>query len=284
MKRSNTKRRNQPERDLFESVVDSLPQTQIIKRVAALGVVPNLRRPSSSKKAIRPGKGKKNPGKGAFKRCVAAVASKGTAADPRAVCASVARKKYGQAELSRMAAAGRRAAARARSNKGRRRNPEESAAERYEFFHGHPPETDTTIERTEHRHDVTSGIGKLVSLKIAAVNGSKVITLGDFRGALLSQDEKGTTLFIKGGDQKVDLKDFGIVPPYHELEVLGAAVEVGYYTKKSHLRPEDGGQAVYEHKFGSHRSRLPIMLYDVPNKQILFAGGGYTLPAEGIDG
>lgn len=50
-----------------------------------------------------------NPGKGAFKRCVAKVSARGGAYDPRAVCAASARRKYGPARLQRMAAAGRAA-------------------------------------------------------------------------------------------------------------------------------------------------------------------------------
>ena len=58
----------------------------------------------------------RNPGKpgAAFARCVTAVSAKGGAYDPRAVCAAAGRKKYGKAKFQRMAAAGKRRAARAR--------------------------------------------------------------------------------------------------------------------------------------------------------------------------
>ena len=35
------------------------------------------------------------------------------------------------------------------------------------------------------------------------------------------------------------------------------------------------------HKFKSPR---PILIYDTRNKLLSFAGGGYTIPSEGIDG
>jgi len=56
----------------------------------------------------------KNPGApgAAFKRCVRDVEAKGGADDPKAVCAAAGRKKYGKAEFQRMAAAGRKRAAR----------------------------------------------------------------------------------------------------------------------------------------------------------------------------
>jgi len=52
---------------------------------------------------------------GEFQRCVEAVAAKGGAYDPRAVCAAMERRKYGQAELTRRAKAGKRAAAKKRN-------------------------------------------------------------------------------------------------------------------------------------------------------------------------
>ena len=60
---------------------------------------------------------KQNPGgtEGEFQRCVDAVAAKGGSYDPRAVCASMERRKYGSAELQRRAKAGKRKAAKARN-------------------------------------------------------------------------------------------------------------------------------------------------------------------------
>jgi hypothetical protein len=50
--------------------------------------------------------------KSAFDRCVEDVEARGTAYDPRAVCAAIGRKKYGQREMTRRAIAGKRRAAR----------------------------------------------------------------------------------------------------------------------------------------------------------------------------
>jgi hypothetical protein len=155
---------------------------------------------------------------------------------------------------------------------------------------------------------VLPGIGKLVFLEVAPVDGGPLVVIGadpktadyktsGFRGALLASNEKVAgkprQLFIRGGDQSVDLKVFGIRSP-HEREVLGAVVRVGYFTTKDHLDPRDGGTAPYIHKFGFTRkngrhvrlagSRLPMLVYDARNKLLEFAGGGYTIPDEGIDG
>jgi hypothetical protein len=50
--------------------------------------------------------------KSAFDRCVEEVEARGTAYDPRAVCATIGRRKYGQAEMTRRSIAGKRRAAR----------------------------------------------------------------------------------------------------------------------------------------------------------------------------
>lgn len=337
---------------------------------------------------------RKNPGKGAFKRCVAAVAGKGKAKSPAAVCADAGRKKYGAKKFAELAAAGRRLAQNppgrwyplteaydardakglarelaklerakgggqkyrtkgkmvevfipAKKNAGKsavparvlkghtaiwggkipagaraelertyqreraakqvrrrsKRNPadaETKAAERYEFFHGKPPEDVTEFETIIHEPAVTSGIGKLVRLVVLAIDGINEVTLENFRGAILSQNIEGTQLYIDGGDQRVNLKDFGIDPgAARAQEVLGACREVWYDTTKLHLG-DDGGDAIYHHKFGGRvnrsnpsrnawgasSSRMPQIVYSVRNKLLMFAGGGYTLPKEGISG
>jgi len=49
-----------------------------------------------------------------FERCVESVTAGGSARDPKAVCAVQGRRKYGKAKFQKMAAAGRRKAARRR--------------------------------------------------------------------------------------------------------------------------------------------------------------------------
>jgi hypothetical protein len=181
-----------------------------------------------------------------------------------------------------------------RLNLGTRKNPDEAAAERYEYFHGRPPQKDFTFKTTIHRHGVLSGIGDLKELLILAITGDRKVKLEGFKGAILSETEKGTQLYIKGGDQSVNLKDFGITNA-HELEILGALLNVVYFTTKTHLRPEDGGTANYDHKFGGEGrtkkyvfgkkgARLPMVGYDVRNKLLSIQGGTYRIVAEGIDG
>jgi hypothetical protein len=219
----------------------------------------------------------KNPGAGAFERCVKQVAARGQAYSPRGVCAAAGRNKYGAKRFAQMAAAGKRRAA-------GKRNPEEAAAERYEFFHGRAPAEVIDVTTQIHEHGVLSGIGKLQALVISAVDGSGEVTLSKFRGALLAQNEAGTQLFIEGGDQSVRVSDFIGRRAAHEMETLGPVLEVVYSTQKDHLRSEDGGKGDYRHKFGKRGTLLPLMIYDVVNKLLKFSGGGYDLPEVGIRG
>jgi hypothetical protein len=164
-----------------------------------------------------------------------------------------------------------------RKNRG---NPVMAAEKRYQSFHGRPSEDLVNVRTTLHSHDVLAGIGDLRKLKIKSANGHWKVTVKFLKPyPILSMNEAATQLYIEGGDQSVDLRDFGIKTP-HEKEILGHVTDVWYFTTKDHLRPEDGGTAIYHHKFGKIK---PTMIYDVPNQLLEFAGGGYTIPDEGID-
>lgn len=162
-------------------------------------------------------------------------------------------------------------------NRGRR-NDVPAAQDRYERFHGHPSKELVEVVTPLHVHTALSGMGELRKLVIRQ-KGARVV-IKNFKGAILCQNEKATQLFIEGGDQAVNLADFGIRQPYHEKEVLGECTDVYYFTTKDHLAPQDGGTATYHHKFGRKK---PTIVYDVPNRLLEFAGGGYTIPDEGID-
>lgn len=227
-----------------------------------------------------------NPGisKGQFKRCVAAVAAKGGAYDPNAVCAAMERRKYGSAELQRRAKAGKRAAA-----KKRKRNPAEAAAEVYEEFHGMPSEKVTEVTERIHSHRNLAELGRLENIVVLLPNG-KARSIHGFKGALLCSNENKNQLFIKRGDQEIDLAEFGISSP-HEIETLGEVVQIDYFTTKKHLG-KDGGTALYFHKAGSTRGVSgrekkvgygPDLIYRMRDKRMEFSGGTYEIKAEGID-
>jgi hypothetical protein len=159
----------------------------------------------------------------------------------------------------------------------RRKNPPEAAMEAYEDFHGREPDEMVEVTKQVHYHKHLAGAGKLEKLEVISRQGQKVILSG-FKGALLAFNEKRTQLFIEGGDQAVDLKQFGIWE-VHEMEVLGDLTAVEYFTRKDHLG-KDGGTAVYRHKFSKP---YPELQYDVMNEQLIVSGGNYVILAEGID-
>jgi hypothetical protein len=208
-----------------------------------------------------------NPAK--FDRCVKAVTKRGGAANAYAVC----KKSVG--------------------NEGKRKkNPGQAAAEAYEDFHGKPSEETITVQEQIHFHRHLAAAGELERLVIQPVDRKLPdVTLRDFDGAILAFNEKRNQLFVKGGDQSVDLAMFGITE-LHEVETLGPVKVIDYFTTKEHLG-KDGGTAIYVHRFRTEERggrtvivkvmRWPDAIYYVRDKRIVFSGGSYTILPEGID-
>ena len=212
-------------------------------------------------------------GESAFDRCVAEVAARGTARDPRAVCATAGRSKYGQAEMSRRSLAGRRRAARAA-----RGNPAEGAAAVSEEFHGRPVREIIKVTQRRHYHKHLAELGKLRQLIVLTDDGRRRVKMRNFSGALLCANEEKNQLYILGGNQSAHLRDFGINRP-HEVEDLGTIEQVDYYTTKDHLGSQ-GGEATYWHKFKRPRPSLHFRLRD---STLEISGGRYRITAEGIE-
>jgi hypothetical protein len=203
------------------------------------------------------------------------------------VCAAAGRKKYGARKFAAMAAAGRKKAA--------KRNPGEAAmVKSYRDFHGRDPDVVIDVETVVDEPSELAGVAKLKKLIVASVDGKSSVTLDDFDGALLARDPGDPQLYIRGGNQAVPLKVFGIEQRAHRLEVLGAVTDIFYFTRKDHLAEGEGGKGVYHHRFGYVRKgdkivrdpskRIPMLIYDTRNKLLSFAGGSYDLPGVGIRG
>ena len=179
-----------------------------------------------------------------------------------------------------------------RSRKNHHNEP--AAIEAYKDFHGREPEELLEFETKTHYPGRTAAIGELISLKIRVPagrvsDGGRVVTVKNFNGAMLTRHPSKVQLYVEGGDQSLDLDEFGLSnSDAHEVEYLGHLVEVTYYTVKDHLGRE-GGEANYVHKFGvneatAEKTECPRVNYRVADEQIEFSGGGYTIPSEGIDG
>jgi len=249
-----------------------------------------------------------NPGQSSFARCVAAVSRRGDVDDPNAVCAASKRRTpEGAAELQRAAAKGRRknvdptmAAILGQEfmklgvklKKKATRNPADAAASMYQKFHGRPSGELVEVEKPVHYHAHLAALGELEKLTVRANDGG-LVDLERFGDAVLCSNERGTQLYIEGGDQAVKLSAFGIGKPYHDIEDLGEVVKLWYFTAKDHLG-DQGGEASYHHKlseegktrmsygFGERRAPKPRLLYDVMNQALAFAGGEYSVEPEGI--
>lgn len=165
-------------------------------------------------------------------------------------------------------------------NKRKRKtgNPADAAAQAFEEFHGRPSEEVITVTQKIHYHGNLAAIGELKALIGVPVGGGKFALRG-FEGAILCENEEKTQLFVRGGNQKVPIEEWNF-PAKKELYDLGEVRIVEYFTTKDHLGKKDGGTAIYVHKFDPP---YPELIYDVKSRQLLFAGGGYSMPPEGID-
>lgn len=163
--------------------------------------------------------------------------------------------------------------------KGPLPNPMEDAARLYEEFHGKPSAEVVEVEETLHVHDVLAELGELLRLDVIALDGARV-KLSGFEGALLCSNEDGSQLFIRGGDQFIDLDVFEIAEP-HESEVLGTVKRIWYGTEKLHLG-KDGGRAKYFHDFGEEGGRRPHLVYHHKDPSLELAGGSYVVKPEGV--
>src|SRR5271157_3173573 len=239
-----------------------------------------------------------NPAK--FDRCVKKVQAKGGDVNAYAVCKSALKgnpvKRYScsacagkkkRCEKCRERAARDAVRAREATERG---NPAAASAEVFEDFHGFEPTEIVTVSKEVHHHAHLASLGTLVQLDVFGVDerGHKIT---GFKGALLACNEARDQLFIEGGDQAVNLEDFGIRKP-HETETLGRVTNIGYQTNKTHLGDE-GGEAVYVHRIRATNqngknvmvkmTREPDLIYDVRNEQLLFSGGSYEILREGIN-
>jgi hypothetical protein len=186
------------------------------------------------------------------------------------------------------AAAFKRCNAVAGRKRARKGNPSDAAAAVYEEFHGRPSEEVVTVSEKIHYHEHLAALGELRTLVVQARDGGKV-TLSKFRKAILCCNEAKTQMFIRGGDQAVDLEAFGI-RTVHEVETLGRVVELAYFTRKDHLGDE-GGTAVYFHVSGetieNGKYKMagwgPDLIYHTVDERLEFSGGSYTIRAEGVD-
>jgi hypothetical protein len=173
-----------------------------------------------------------------------------------------------------------------------RRNPEESAVEVFEGFHGREPETILEYRFEEHEHEHLAGLGDLVNLVIITpFNKEVTINAPDPESGDLNQvvklccSEDRTQLYFVGGEQEMPveaLEKMGFKADANDLKdlmLLGVLIEVTYRTKKGF----DNFKLVdYYHGLGEETGVNPVLLYDYRSGLMRVAGGQYVIEDCGI--
>ncbi len=204
-----------------------------------------------------------------------------------------------------------------RKPKQNRRNPAADAAALSEKFHGRPATTQKRIVEPMHVHKHLMEIGPLVRLVIDTPTGKVVVlnfnTTDPAKIVRLANSEKdpktgklvGKQLYLRGGDQEVNLKGLGMDSPLwirdkmelgrlHEFKrgdpalIVDGETVKGSITYRTRKGMDDFKLVDYWHRAGEETSKQagaaarPLVLYDYRNKKLEIAGGQYTVDAPGI--
>lgn len=160
-----------------------------------------------------------------------------------------------------------------------RRNPEDSAADMYESFHGKESDEVIDFEEEEHFHGNLAGLGTLVELQVITVSGYEAtLKFPEEEGkmVLLCCNEEGTQLYFMGGDQSLDLKALHMSGEKWERDsmLIGVLCMVTYRTEKKF----DKFQLTdYYHKLGEDTGVEPVLIYDCMNQKLSVSGGQYHI-------
>lgn len=182
--------------------------------------------------------------------------------------------------------------------RNRHNNPEPAAADLSESFHGRPPEEVINVIENVHYHENLMAIGPLVEIQLETESGYGLDLVFKKPRPTLSWSEDGSTPYIAGGDQAIDLKALRMDGKEwrKDLMILGRVKSLVYFTRKE----QDNWQgSEYNHKSregltpdGTRHKVVsvvdPILLYDTKSDPPLlsFAGGQMNLydPPVGIVG
>lgn len=161
-----------------------------------------------------------------------------------------------------------------------KRNPESSAADLYESFHGKPSEEVLEYGEEIHYHENLAGLGVLTEIKVDCFSGYSAVLKFD-RETQLCSNEEGTQLYIIGGDQSLNLGSLKFKDDEVDKDqvAIGVITEITYNTQKGfhNFKPTD-----YYHELGEESGYQPILTYDTRNQQLTIAGGAYRIKPEGI--
>lgn len=97
---------------------------------------------------------------------------------------------------------------------------------------------------------------------------------------LLCCSEDGRSMYLVGGDQRLNLEDLGLGGDFEkDSMVIGDLLNIVYQARKKF----DKFQEIhYTHKVGEESGDLPILRYDRLNERLYIDGGKYTVEDVGI--
>lgn len=187
-----------------------------------------------------------------------------------------------------------------RDNPRRRRNPEESALETFELFHGVPSKEVIEFQTRFHVHENLAGLGQLTELVFftPGAKPERVVVeaedLGD--GVWLCCSEDGKQLYILG-EAVIDLEALGYRPDVDikDCVELGRLTNVVYRTQKEF---HDLKMLDYDHRLGKREkwqksegvgpdmnkavAECPVLAYYTRENRLAVVGGQYLILREGI--
>jgi hypothetical protein len=94
---------------------------------------------------------------------------------------------------------------------------------------------------------------------------------------MLTSNEKGTQLYLVGGDQSLNLSDLNIDGPAADKEhiAIGDVTHIVYRTRKDFDKLQETD---YIHQFSEDtKGPLPELVYDRINKRLSLVGGVYFI-------
>jgi hypothetical protein len=163
-------------------------------------------------------------------------------------------------------------------------NPESAAASFYETFHGTPSTEVVDVVESIHEHDNLTPLGGLRELVVHTLSGYKLAkTWGEDKTGdvhdipFLCSSEDGNQLYIRGGDQTIDLDSIKMGPSTKwnkEKIVVGDIHLITYRTRKSFDKFKD---IDYFHKLGEETRVRPTLVYDTRSQLMEIVGGQYHI-------
>ena len=157
-----------------------------------------------------------------------------------------------------------------------------------ELFHGRPVKEEIEVTESIRTHDWYVSYGPLVKLIIKPITKKpkKRVPLpfhqSEAGTVQLFCSPDGRQFYLRGGDQELDLKAFGMGEGsrwFRDHMVIGEAVEITYRDRKKFhsFKLTD-----YFHKLGEETGEKPTLAYDSLSKKLSIIGGAYRVEMDDL--